>query len=110
MRTWRAVVVVAVVAAGAAVLVTSYFASDGRLQLPCPQMHRQLLVGDRGFIRSSSLAAAGPYIEGIAGWLLQFLIGVLVGYAAPGRMRRLSDAPAAGGRATLRFLWGGLLW
>ena len=109
MRTWQVVVVVALVVAAAVILVTAYFASEGRFQLPWPPMHRQLPVEDRGFVRSSSLAAAGPYIEGIAGFLLQFLIGVLVTYAAPERMRRLTDALAAGGREGLRFLAIGLL-
>jgi len=109
MRTRRVVVVVAVVAAVGVILATSYLASDGRLQLPWPQMHRQILGGDRGFMRSSSLAAAGPYVESIAGLLLQFLIGVLVVYAAPERMRRLSDALAAGGRDMLRHFVIGLL-
>ncbi len=107
MRVWRGVVVVSVLAALAVVLATAYLEAEGRLRLPWPMMAPQ--IGTRlGFLAAPRLAAAGPYVEATAGLLLQFLIGALILYIMPERMRRLTDA-LAGGRPIVRSLGIGLL-
>lgn len=108
MKVWRVVVVVAVAAALAVILATAWLQATGRLRLPWPMMAPQ--IGARfGFFGAHRLAAAGPYVEAAAGLLLQFLLGTLILYFMPERMRRLTDAVAGGWRAVVRYLAIGLL-
>jgi hypothetical protein len=108
MKAWRAIAVAAVLAAVAVILATAYLEAEGLVHLPWPGMAPQ--IGARfGPFRGYRLAFAGPYVEAVAGLLLQFLIGAVVVYTAPERMRRLSDAVAAGGTSLLRFFAIGVL-
>lgn len=108
MRTWKVVVVGSIVGALAVILATAYLEASGLIRLPGPPMGQQIGARLLAF-RGLPVAEAGPYIEAAVGLLLQFLIGTLVLYAAPERMRRLTDAVAAGAREILRFLLIGLL-
>jgi len=108
MKAWRVAVVVALVLALVVILAAAFLEADGRIRVAWPMMARQ--IGARfmpfGLHR---LAAAGPYVEAIAGLLLQFLIGALILYTMPERMRRLTDAVASGWREIVRFFVIGLL-
>jgi hypothetical protein len=107
MKVWRAAIVGSLVAALAVILGTAYLAAEGRIHLPWPMMAPQ--IGTRlGWFGAYRLAAAGPYIEATAGLLLQFLLGALIVYLMPERMRRLTDA-VAGDRAIVRYLAIGLV-
>ena len=107
MKLWRAVIVGSLAAALAVILATAFLAAEGRIHLPWPMMAPQ--IGTRlGWLGAHRLAAAGPYIEATAGLLLQFLLGALILYLMPERMRRLTDA-VTGGRAIGRYLAIGLV-
>jgi len=108
MKRWRAILMIGVVAAMAVILGTAFLEAEGRLELPWPLMARQL--GQRfGPFAGTQLIEAGPYVQAVAGLLLQFLIGTLILYAAPERMRRLTDAVASGWRQLGQFLLTGLM-
>jgi hypothetical protein len=93
MRGWRALIVISLLASLAVILATAYLEATGRLRLPWPMLAPQM--GTRlGWLGAPRLAAAGPYVEAAAGLLLQFLIGTLILYVMPERMRRLTDAVA----------------
>jgi hypothetical protein len=99
--------VISLLASLAIILATAYLEATGRLRLPWPMLAPQM--GTRlGWPGAPRLAAAGPYVEAVAGLLLQFLIGTLILYVMPERMRRLTDAVAEG-RAVVRFLAIGVL-
>ncbi|HLE23934.1 MAG TPA: hypothetical protein VI701_06445 [Anaerolineales bacterium] len=107
MKLWRAVIAGSLAAALAVILATAFLAAEGRIHLPWPMMAPQ--IGTRlGWLGAHRLAAAGPYIEATAGLLLQFLLGALILYLMPERMRRLTDA-VTGGRAIGRYLAIGLV-
>jgi hypothetical protein len=108
MKVWRVVVVVALALSAVVILLTAYLEAEGRIRLPWPMMAPQVETRF-GPIGTHRLAVAGPYVEAIAGLVLQYLVGVFVLYAIPERMRRLTDAVAAGGRDIVRFLAIGLL-
>ena len=108
MKTWRVVVVLSVVASVSIILGTAFLEAEGVLRLPWPGLAPQ--IGERfGRVGPHRLAYAGPYVEAVAGLPLQFLIGALVLYTAPERMRRLTDSVAAGWRPVLRFFAVGAL-
>jgi hypothetical protein len=108
MKAWRVVAVAAAVAAVAVILATAYLEAEGLVHLPWPGMAPQIGARFSPF-GGYRLAFAGPYVEAVAGLLLQFLIGAVVVYTAPERMRRLTDSVVAGGTALLRFLAIGVL-
>jgi hypothetical protein len=107
MKLWRGVVVIGLVAAVAVILATAFLEATGRIRLPWPMMAHQ--IGTRfALFGAHRLAAAGPYVEATAGLLLQFLLGTLILYTIPERMRRLTDAVAGGWREIVRYLAIGL--
>jgi hypothetical protein len=108
VKVWRAVVVVALVVAGLVILAMAILEAQGRIHMPWPTMVRQM-GGRFPVLAARRLAGAGAYIDAVAGLLLQFLIGTLILYVAPERMRRLTDAVAAGWLDLLRYLLVGLL-
>jgi len=108
MRLWRVAVVIGLLASLAVIGATAYLEAAGRIRLPwlmiAPQMGTRF-----GLFGAPRLAAAGPYVEATAGLLLQFLIGTLILYIVPERMRRLTDAVSGGWREIARYLVIGLL-
>jgi hypothetical protein len=108
MKVWWVFLVVALVAAIVVILLTAFLEAEGRLRLPWPVMARQLRPRFGPFA-AAQLVEAGPYVQAISGLLLQFLVGALILYAMPERMRRLTDAAASGWREVVRFLFIGLL-
>lgn len=109
MKGWRTVVIVGVILAGVIILATAFLETAGRYRLPWPPMAHQLGAPRWGVLSSAPVLSAGAYIEALAGLASQFLIGVLILYTAPARVRRLADGLSAGARATLRYFLIGLV-
>lgn len=108
MTRWKAGVVASCLAALVVILVTAYLEAEGIVRWPWPPLRRQIGAGP-GHLFVAPVVAVGPYLQAFAGMLLQFVIGLMLLYAAPERMRRLTDSVAGGWGAVLRYLLTGAL-
>ncbi|HMK09170.1 MAG TPA: hypothetical protein VK449_09095 [Anaerolineales bacterium] len=108
MRLWRVVVLTSLAIAILVILASAVLEAQGRIHLPWPTVGPQI-GGRLRFFGTQRLALAGPYVEAVAGLILQALIGTVVLYAAPERMRRLTDAVADGWTPFFRFFLIGAL-